>query len=415
MSDFKIGEIVWTKLRGHPWWPSRIEDEETIPQNVLQQKPRNGNSIPVMFFGSRDYAWVGNEAIKSFEDHKKDFIKKKNSALFDKAVKQAMDPSILEKEIARERAEYEEEEIEEEEEEQEEEEDDDEIEEKPTKKSNKRSKKTTKNETSRKRRKEETNKSKNTNKNNQKDNSTTNENSKELKKEVVNTKAEKTELNEATSEQSSDHNEAHKKKEHKHKRHGSPSNYIYLKTRAKIQKLLTADFNDKHIRQKASDLLTEADRIPMTVEILKDTKIGKVVKKFSQIDIKNDDMDLIKRATSLLVKWKSVIIPHHKSSKVVDSTPNESDHVDHSENEISTATKLSENEEENLTSNELGNEKNKNSKLEQNKSSDDSSNNKENNDNKDIKNESNEDKSNETKDNNENIENKNDKMDEDNN
>jgi len=60
-----------------------------------------------------------------------------------------------------------------------------------------------------------------------------------------------------------------KKKEHKHKRHGSPSNYIYLKTRAKIQKLLTADFNDKHIRQKASDLLTEADRIPMTVEILK--------------------------------------------------------------------------------------------------------------------------------------------------
>jgi len=24
MSDFKIGEIVWTKLRGHPWWPSRV-------------------------------------------------------------------------------------------------------------------------------------------------------------------------------------------------------------------------------------------------------------------------------------------------------------------------------------------------------------------------------------------------------
>jgi len=22
--DFKVGEIVWTKLRGHPWWPSRV-------------------------------------------------------------------------------------------------------------------------------------------------------------------------------------------------------------------------------------------------------------------------------------------------------------------------------------------------------------------------------------------------------
>lgn len=359
MSEFKIGEIVWTKLRGHPWWPSRIEDEETIPKNVLQQKPRNGNSIPVMFFGSRDYAWVGNESIKSFNDHKKDFIKKKNSALFDKAVKQAMDPSILEKEIAREKAEYEEEEIEEEEEEEEE------IEEKPTKKSNKRGKRTTKTEISRKRRKEEPTKSKSLNKNTQEDNSINNENSKEIKEESVNKKTDDSESNEVTSEQSSDHNDAQKKKEHKHKRHGNPSNHVYLKTRARIQKLLTADFNDKHIRQKASDLLTEADNIPMTLEILKDTKIGKVVKKFSQIDIKNDDMNLIKRATGLLIKWKSVVVPRHKNLKLTDSTPNESsEQVEHSENEISTATKLSENEEENLTNNELGNEKNENSSIE---------------------------------------------------
>ncbi|ORX51496.1 Tudor/PWWP/MBT [Piromyces finnis] len=338
-NEFKVGEIVWTKLRGHPWWPSRIEDEETIPKNVLSQKPRNGNSIPVMFFGSRDYAWVSNEAIKSYEEHKKDFIKKKNTALFDKAVQQANDPSILEKEIALEKAEYEEEEIEEEEDEEEEEEE----EEKP-KKNNKRGKRSTKAEPARKKRKEEAS-------------SKSSKNQKNTHKEIKEEKREKkTEELEVNSEQSSDHNEH--KKEHKHKRHGSPSNYIYLKTRAKIQKLLTADFDNKNIRQKASDLLDEADRIPMTLEILKDTKIGKVVKKFSQIEIKNDTLDLTKRATDLLVKWKSVVVPHHKNPKINDTnTPNESsEQLDHSENENSTATKLSENEVEESANNKNNDE-----------------------------------------------------------
>jgi len=327
--DFKIGEIVWTKLRGHPWWPSRIEDEEIIPENVLQQKPRNGNSIPVMFFGSRDYAWVSNEAIKSFEDHKKDFIKKKNTALFDKAVQQAMDPSILEKEIARERAEYEEEEEEIEEEEEEEEE------EKP-RKSNKRNKRSGKAESSRKRRKEESPKSKNASHKNVQDHS------KDIKDDIIDKKIGDTE----SSEHSLDSSDLHKKKEHKHKRHGSPSNYIYLKTRARIQKLLTADFNDKNVRQKASDLLDEADRIPMTLDILKDTKIGKVVKKFSQIEINNDDLDLTKRATDLLIKWKSVVVPNNKNSKPEENSRNESsEQLETTENEISTISKISENDE----------------------------------------------------------------------
>jgi len=302
-------------------------------KNVLHQKPRNGNSIPVMFFGSRDYAWVSNESIKPYEQHKKDFIKKKNTALFDKAVQQANDPSVLEKEIAREKEEYEEEEIEEEEEEIEEEED-----EKP-RKTNKRGKRATKAEPARKRRKEESSSSKNASNKSQ-------NNQKAIKKEKQDKKGDESEM-------SGDHSE--KKKEHKHKRHGSPSNYIYLKTRARIQKLLTADFNDKHIRQRASDLLDEADRIPMTLEILKDTKIGKVVKKFSQIEIKNDTLNLTKRATDLLVKWKSVVVPHHSSKLNDSSTPMESsEQIDPSENETSIATtKLSENEEEESTSDKI--------------------------------------------------------------
>jgi len=69
-------------------------------------------------------------------------------------------------------------------------------------------------------------------------------------------------------------------------------------------------------------------------------------------------LNLTKRATDLLIKWKSVVAPHHKSSKVNgNSTPLESsEQIDHSENEISTATKLSENEEDDSVS-----DKNKNS------------------------------------------------------
>jgi hypothetical protein len=49
MATFEENSLVWTKVKGFPWWPSKIESEETLPKHILNDKPFD-NAVPVLFF-----------------------------------------------------------------------------------------------------------------------------------------------------------------------------------------------------------------------------------------------------------------------------------------------------------------------------------------------------------------------------
>ncbi|KAI9090454.1 hypothetical protein DFS34DRAFT_637407 [Phlyctochytrium arcticum] len=101
---FQPGDHVWARLKGYPWWPSKVEKEEDLPQDVLSLK-RPGQ-VAVFFYGSRDYGWFPEDKLKPYEECK-DFRTKNKTPGFLKALRELDDPSIIEKEFAEAAAKYE--------------------------------------------------------------------------------------------------------------------------------------------------------------------------------------------------------------------------------------------------------------------------------------------------------------------
>ncbi|CAO3589856.1 unnamed protein product [Absidia cylindrospora] len=66
---YPSGEIVFAKLKGYPWWPAKIEDESNVPKPVLEAKRKKKTAIGayiVFFFGSLDYAFFSEKMLRPF-------------------------------------------------------------------------------------------------------------------------------------------------------------------------------------------------------------------------------------------------------------------------------------------------------------------------------------------------------------
>ncbi|KAI9287349.1 hypothetical protein BC943DRAFT_275093 [Umbelopsis sp. AD052] len=101
--EYPPGSIVFAKLRGYPWWPARVEDESKLPSKVLQSKGKNkAPSWTVFFFGSKDYGFFGSDSIRPFDrdtverDLKANKFKTKDLTT---AIQQALDPTEFDKEV----------------------------------------------------------------------------------------------------------------------------------------------------------------------------------------------------------------------------------------------------------------------------------------------------------------------------
>lgn len=71
---FKIGDPVWTKMKGYCPWPSRIADPAETSNLPKPRAPKTTQHL-VYFFGSNNFAWMTEETIVPFlqskEKHKK--------------------------------------------------------------------------------------------------------------------------------------------------------------------------------------------------------------------------------------------------------------------------------------------------------------------------------------------------------
>ncbi|KAJ3295186.1 hypothetical protein HK104_002920, partial [Borealophlyctis nickersoniae] len=98
-TSFKPGDKVWAKLKGFPWWPGRIEDESNLAEDIIKQRPSSSKNLTVYYHGSRDYGFFAPEELKPFDKHYNEYATKSKAAGFKQALAEALDPSIVEREL----------------------------------------------------------------------------------------------------------------------------------------------------------------------------------------------------------------------------------------------------------------------------------------------------------------------------
>lgn len=66
MSALQVGDFVWAKMTGYPYWPGKIVEE-----NKDVKKPKGKSEMHyVRFYGTGDHAWTKVELIKQYEENK---------------------------------------------------------------------------------------------------------------------------------------------------------------------------------------------------------------------------------------------------------------------------------------------------------------------------------------------------------
>ncbi|CAE1295555.1 unnamed protein product [Acanthosepion pharaonis] len=68
-ASFKVGDLVWAKMKGFCAWPARIIE----PMSEVKRPTSKKNHHFVFFFGSENYAWVQEDSIWSYADNKAKF------------------------------------------------------------------------------------------------------------------------------------------------------------------------------------------------------------------------------------------------------------------------------------------------------------------------------------------------------
>lgn len=87
----RYGDVVWVKFGVYRWWPAQICYPDEIPERILNLT-HSLCEFPVMFFGSRDYAWLHSGRVFKYEEGDKGGNLNGNVSLakyFKKAIEEA--------------------------------------------------------------------------------------------------------------------------------------------------------------------------------------------------------------------------------------------------------------------------------------------------------------------------------------
>ncbi|XP_042506297.1 uncharacterized protein LOC122082662 [Macadamia integrifolia] len=87
--DFSASDLVWGKVKSHPWWPGQIFDPSDASEQAM--KYRKKDSFLVAYFGDRTFAWNEASQLKPFRTHFSQMEKQANLESLRKAVDCALD------------------------------------------------------------------------------------------------------------------------------------------------------------------------------------------------------------------------------------------------------------------------------------------------------------------------------------
>ncbi|XP_058216398.1 PWWP domain-containing protein 1-like isoform X1 [Rhododendron vialii] len=86
---YEIGDMIWGKVKSHPWWPGVIYNESFASPSVRRTKSEG--HVLVAFFGDSSYGWFEPEELIPFESNYSEKSRQTNSRTFVKAVEDAVD------------------------------------------------------------------------------------------------------------------------------------------------------------------------------------------------------------------------------------------------------------------------------------------------------------------------------------
>jgi hypothetical protein len=64
---YRVSDLVWGKVRGHPWWPGQIYDPSIASEKA--KRHRKENCYLIAYFGDQTFAWNDVSMIKPFHKH----------------------------------------------------------------------------------------------------------------------------------------------------------------------------------------------------------------------------------------------------------------------------------------------------------------------------------------------------------
>nr|GLL17975.1 uncharacterized protein LOC109190470 [Ipomoea trifida] len=89
LGKFTVSDLVWGKVRSHPWWPGQIFDPADASEKAVRYYKKG--CFLVAYFGDRTFAWNDATVLKPFWSHFSQIEKQSNSETFQNAVRGALD------------------------------------------------------------------------------------------------------------------------------------------------------------------------------------------------------------------------------------------------------------------------------------------------------------------------------------
>ncbi|XP_022745626.1 uncharacterized protein LOC111295970 [Durio zibethinus] len=86
---FSVSDLVWGKVRSHPWWPGQIFDPSYASEKAMKYYKKD--SFLVAYFGDRTFAWNEAFLLKPFRTHFSQIEKQSNLESFQHAVNCALE------------------------------------------------------------------------------------------------------------------------------------------------------------------------------------------------------------------------------------------------------------------------------------------------------------------------------------
>ncbi|GMH10441.1 hypothetical protein Nepgr_012282 [Nepenthes gracilis] len=86
---FEMGDMVWGKVKSHPWWPGYIFNEAFASSSVLRTR-RDGHVL-VAFFGDSSYGWFEPAELIPYDPHYAEKSQQTNSRNFLKSLEESVD------------------------------------------------------------------------------------------------------------------------------------------------------------------------------------------------------------------------------------------------------------------------------------------------------------------------------------